>query len=127
MIGKNFIEEDLELKRLVTSAPEDRPRFDWSNVARNQTTNGLADSQSTDNPAEGHFASASLSTEKQRHMETADIADMIGEAVTDFMLSRQEDAIFTDQNQNLVSEIARVVSLELNARHTESDAGAGTF
>ena len=117
MIGKNFIEEDLELKRLVSSAPEDRPRFDWANVARNRAEEDEDDIR----------ISVSMNGE-ERHMQTADIADMIGEAVTDLMLSRQEEAIFTDHNQNLVADIACAVSREVAARLGQgADESAGAL
>ncbi|MCB1096118.1 MAG: ribonucleoside-diphosphate reductase subunit alpha [Verrucomicrobiae bacterium] len=128
MIGKNFIEEDLELKRLVESSPKDRPRFDWANVARNGLTNRTAGEGLMPAPEVTDDVRITVEVNgEQRNMETSDIADMIGEAVTDLMLSRQEDAIFTDKNQSLVTEIARVVSLELNARHTDSEGDAATL
>ena len=122
MIGKNFIEEDLELKRLVTSAPKDRPRYDWAKAARL----GNGDEDASNSSTEQVRVSVVVNGE-ERHVQTDDIADMIGEAITDLMLSRQEEAIYTDQHQNLVADIARGVSLELSARHTEAGGESMTL
>jgi len=101
MIGKNHVEEDLQLKSYARSSAESKPRFNWA-----------------DEPG---FSQSSpripvLDRGEQKSYSSGDIATIIGEALTDLMLSRQESEIFTDKNRRLVGQIAQMVSSELSAK-----------
>ncbi|HEX2749177.1 MAG TPA: ribonucleoside-diphosphate reductase subunit alpha [Verrucomicrobiales bacterium] len=98
MIGKNHIEEDIQLKAFVRSRPESKPRYNW------------ADESVLPQPAPRIPV---LDHGEQKSFTAGDIATIIGEALTDLMLSRQENEIFTDKNRRLVSQIAQMVSGEL--------------
>src|SRR5688572_9721766 len=101
MIGKNHVEEDLQLKAFVRTPFESKPRYNWAD--------------------EISFSPVSpripvLDHGEQKSFTAGDIATIIGEALTDLMLSRQENEIFTDKNRRLVGQIAQMVSGELAAK-----------
>lgn len=98
MIGKNHVEEDLQLKAFARSTPESKPRYNWADEA--VTPQSVSSIPVVDRG-------------QQKSFSAGDIATMIGEALTDLMLSRQEDEIFTDKNRRLVRQIAQMVSTEL--------------
>jgi ribonucleoside-diphosphate reductase alpha chain len=103
MIGKNHVEEDLQLKSIVrTVRPESKPRYNW------------ADETILPSAHPPHIPI--VEGGQQKSFTAGDIATIIGEALTDLMLSRQENDIFTDKNRRLVSQIAQAVSGELATR-----------
>ncbi len=95
MFQKISFEEDLELKRYVTTPKSKKPRFDW---AATITENGLKDPEIKIKAEDG-----------ERDFNLAEIAETIGEALTDLLLSRQENEIFTDVNQKFVASVAESV------------------
>ena len=95
MIQKISFEEDLELKRYVSTPKDKKPRFDWAAVV---TENRLQHPEIKIEADDG-----------ERDFDLAEIADTIGEALTDLMLARQEDEIFTDVNQKFVASVAENV------------------
>ena len=95
MIQKISFEEDLELKRFATIPKEKKPRFDWRGVIEQ----GGLQRPEIKVAAEG----------QERDFDLAEIADTIGAALTDLLLSRQEDEIFTDKNQKFVATVAESV------------------
>ena len=102
MIGKNHVEEDLQLKIISRSIqPGSKPRFNWADET-------VVPPQPSIIPI--------LDGGQQKTFTAGDIATIIGEALTDLMLSRQENEIFTDKNRRLVSQIAQAVSGELAAK-----------
>ena len=102
MIAKNLIEEDIELKNMARNNPADhKPRFNWAG----------------DPQAVAALHSIPVMDQGERKLFTqGDIATIIGEALTDLMLVRQEQEIFTDKNRQLVAQIAHAVSDELASR-----------
>lgn len=95
MIHKISFEEDLELKRFASTPKDKKPRFDWRGVI-----------------AEDSFQrpEVKIATEGgDRDFDLAEIAETIGAALTDLLLSRQEDEIFTDHNQKFVATVAESV------------------
>ena len=102
MIAKNLIEEDIELKNMARTTPADhKPRFNWAG----------------DPQAVAALHSIPVMDQGERKLFTqGDIATIIGEALTDLMLVRQEQEIFTDKNRQLVAQIAHAVSDELASR-----------
>ena len=49
-------------------------------------------------------------TASDRDFHIAEVAEVIGEALTDLMLSREEEEIYTPQNRELVVESSRLVA-----------------
>ena len=95
MFQKISFEEDLELKRYVTAPKHEKPRFDWA-----AAVNG------------NHLQHSEIKIEAEdgeRDFDLAEIAETIGEALTDLLLARQENEIFTDVNQKFVAGIAESV------------------
>ena len=91
MIARNTIEEDIHLKEVVRqSKSSNQPRFEW-----------LA-------PAGG--------TNGQQLYSCSDVSKMIGDALTNLLLARQEQDIFNEKNQQLVSTLSAAVSRELESR-----------
>ena len=101
MIQKISFEEDLELKRYASISKDNKPRFDWAALV---TENRLQHPE-IKIEAEGG----------ERDFDLAEIADTIGEALTDLLLARQEEEIFTDVNQKFVASIAESVGKVLAA------------
>ncbi|ADE54497.1 ribonucleoside-diphosphate reductase subunit alpha [Coraliomargarita akajimensis] len=95
MIQKISFEEDLELKRFATTPKDKKPRFDWR---------GVITEDSFQRPEIKIAANGG-----ERDFDLAEIADTIGAALTDLLLSRQENDIFTDHNQKFVATVAESV------------------
>lgn len=95
MIHKISFEEDLELKRYTSTPKDKKPRYDWRGVI-----------------GEGSFSRSQIKIQSgsaERDFDLAEIADTIGAALTDLLLSRQEEEIFTDVNQKFVASVAESV------------------
>ena len=108
MIGKNHVEEDLKLKVLTRSTrPESKPRFNWAD--------------DTVLPPQASYIPA-LDGGQQKTFSAGDIATIIGEALTDLMLSRQEEDIFSDKNRRLVGQIAQAVSGEIAVKSSDGES-----
>ncbi len=91
MIARNSIEEDIQLKELIRQ-PHTKPRYDWSGPGNDSPANHS-----------GVYTSN-------------DVSKMIGDALTDLLLARQEQDIFNEKNQNLVNTLSAAVTNELEAR-----------
>jgi len=110
MIQKISFEEDLELKRFTSTPKEKKPRFDWRGVV-----------------GEDRFQRPEITIESdagESAFDLAEIADTIGAALTDLLLSRQEEkeTIFSDVNQQFVAKIAASVG-EVLAGQAEQGRG----
>ena len=85
-----FFREDIALKHAVRSPADAKPRFNWRESL----------------PAAAAPASAGL--------DAAQIADIVGAALTDLLVARQEQDIFTESNRQFVaavaSDVVRVLS-----------------
>ncbi len=106
MIRHLEIDEDLALKRFAQTPDDQKPRFNWREVVGNDalvqplvrvTLGGV-----------------------ERDFDVAEIADTVGAALTDLLLSRQVQDIYTEQNRHLVAEVAREVGADIVARWTEN-------
>ena len=95
MIQKISFDEDLELKRFVTTPKEKKPRYDWAGVL------GEDRLQRSEIKIESEGA--------ERDFDLAEIADTIGAALTDLLLSRQVKDIFNEDNRDFVARIAENV------------------
>jgi ribonucleoside-diphosphate reductase alpha chain len=102
MIRNLSYEEDLALKRVVNTPPENKPRFSWSDSLPEAEIISTA-------------ASEILVTRgrEEKHFNLADVADQIGQALTDLLLSREERDIFNERNRSFVANIARSVATKL--------------
>ena len=101
MIQKLSYEQDLELKRYASTPKDQKPRYDWRGVV------GADRLQHTE-------IKVSLKG-GECDFDLAEIADTIGVALTDLLLSRQEDEIFTEANQRFVASIAESIGSVLDA------------
>ena len=85
-----FFREDIALKHAVRAPADAKPRFNWRESL----------------PAAASPASAGL--------DAAQIADIVGAALTDLLVARQEQDIFTESNRQFVaavaSDVVRVLS-----------------
>jgi ribonucleoside-diphosphate reductase alpha chain len=94
MITREFIEQERELHRYASTPEEQKPRFQWAELAQ----------------------AASLNV--------SEIAEMVGKAVTDLALSRNQDNIFTEENRELVAGISKAVSRDIINRLQNEDSSA---
>ncbi len=110
MIRNFSFDEDLALKRFAATPAEQKPRFNWREV--------IADA-SVKQPAVKIESGG-----EERDFDVADVAEIIGNALTDLMLSReeQEEKIFTEQNRSFVAGVARAVAERL-ARQISDETG----
>ena len=77
-----FFREDIALKHAVRAPADAKPRFNWRESL----------------PAASAPASAGL--------DAAQIADIVGAALTDLLVARQEQDIFTESNRQFVAAVA---------------------
>lgn len=108
MIQKISFEEDLELKRFAATPKEKKPRFEWASVL-----------------GEDRLRRPEIKIDTggaERDFDIAEIADTIGNALTDLLLSRQEEDIFTEVNRNFVASVAESVG-EVLAKQIEQGRG----
>ena len=108
----NFIEEDLELQRYAATPQENKPRFNWRDLA--ETPEDLQDTGTQIKVQVG---------DQQRDFDLAEVADTIGSALTDLMLSRNEEDIYNEANRRRVSAISKAVAKELLAQVPEDVDG----
>lgn len=110
MIGRTFFEEDQALKRYAAEPAERKPSFDWSPEAA----------------VEQPGANSRLFVEngnEHRNLKPAEIAGMVGGALTDLLLARNETDIFTDENRSLVSQVSKSVVQQLLGRNPVNGDG----
>ena len=102
MFYRENLEEDQALKRFALTPKDQKPRFDWGLVVGSEA-----------------FNLPNLKIDmagSQRDFSLAEIADTIGGALTNLMLSRRQDRaeeIFSDRNRAFVAGVARAVGQEL--------------
>ncbi|NBB80340.1 MAG: ribonucleoside-diphosphate reductase subunit alpha, partial [Verrucomicrobia bacterium] len=104
MIQKISFEEDLELKRFAATPKEKKPRFEWASVLGEDRLKRPEIKVDADGA--------------ERDFDIAEIADTIGNALTDLLLSRQEQDIFTEVNRKFVASVAESVG-EVLAKQIE--------
>ena len=94
------LDEDIALKRLVTTPRELKPGFCWHSDL---------DLDSVHHPG----IIVSRSSGEEQEFSLANVADEIGEALTDLLLSREEKNIFNEQNRGFVANVAHSVATRL--------------
>lgn len=111
MITRDFIEQDRLLQRYAATPQDKKPRYDWAGSIREaQTASQTALQVRVDG--------------QTRAFDLAEIADTVGNAVTDLALSRNQEDIFTEDNRRLVAVIAEAVARELADRAMEDGGGS---
>ena len=88
MITRNFIEQDIELQRAAETPEDMKPRFNWGEMAK-----------APELPSSRIHIEAGNG---QEELSVEQIAETVGKAVTDLALSRKQDDIFNESNQQLV-------------------------
>ena len=88
-----FFHSDIALKNAVRTPAEAKPRFNWRESLPTSPTGAAVPEQANLGPA--------------------DIADIVGGALTDLLVSRQVAEIFTVSNREFVAAVACDVSLHL--------------
>ena len=88
-----FFHSDIALKNAVRTPAEAKPRFNWRESLPTSPTGAAVPEQANLGPA--------------------DIADIVGGALTDLLVSRQVAEIFTASNREFVAAVACDVSLHL--------------
>ena len=104
-----IFDEDKLLVKAAGRPSESKPRFDWAKglgdnrfeVPKVRITDGAGD----------------------RDFHIAEVAEVIGEALTNLMISREENEIYTPKNRELVVESARIVADRLIERMAEEEEG----
>ena len=94
------LDEDLALKRLVTTPRDQKPDFSWRD-----SINLI----SVSHPA----ITVTRSTGEEEGFNLCDVADEIGQALTDLLLSREEKNIFNEENRGFVANVAHSVATRL--------------
>lgn len=101
------LDEDIALKRLVTTPRSQKPDFSWREAINASTP-----------PHPGITVTRSTGEEKIFSLE--EVADEIGEALTDLLLSREEKNIFNEENRGFVANVAHSVATSLATQAKET-------
>jgi ribonucleoside-diphosphate reductase alpha chain len=110
MITRNFIQQDIELQRAAETPEDMKPRFNWGEMAK-----------APELPSPRIHIEAGNG---QEELSVEQIAETVGKAVTDLALSRKQDDIFNESNQQLVANIVASVSDMLHAKVSDEDNDA---
>ncbi len=104
MIHKKTLAEDIAIKRFAAAPVEDKPRFDWRVV--------VVDEEVEQPALKVAVAGAELD------FDLAEVADTIGSALADLLLSRDQaaDDIYTSDNRDFVAAVSRAVVDLLSAQ-----------
>ena len=100
MIRHISLDEDNALKRLVSTPRELKPGFCWHEAYELQGASHPGIIVARNNGEEHEFS-------------LANVADEIGEALTDLLLSREEKNIFNERNRGFVANVAHSVATRL--------------
>lgn len=106
MIKHHPYEEDLALKRFAQAPEDSKPHFNWRGVI-------TEDQRFPEDIAPG--AIKVRQRNEIQEFDPAEVADTVGVALTNLLLSRDEneDEIFTDENQSFVAMVANKVARRL--------------
>jgi len=99
MIRNITFEEDRALKRFASIPADQKPRFNWSEVLPE------------DSRVQPEIKIREQGDEKI--FDLAYIAETIGNALTNLLLARHEEEIFTEENRRFVAAVAREVGQKL--------------
>jgi ribonucleoside-diphosphate reductase alpha chain len=104
-----IFEEDRLLAKAAGTPSENKPRFDWAEALGDNRFE-IPKVRITDSAGDRDF-----------HID--EVAEVIGEALTNLMISREENEIYTPKNRALVVESARIVADRLIERMAEEEEG----
>jgi len=104
-----IFEEDRLLAKAAGTPSENKPRFDWAEALGDNRFE-IPKVRITDSAGDRDF-------------HIAEVAEVIGEALTNLMISREENEIYTPKNRALVVESARIVADRLIERMAEEEEG----
>ena len=112
MIEKRLLFEDEALKRYAEASDEEMPRYNWGTaiIEERITT-----------PAVKLNVAGSLTD-----FDLSEVADTIGSALTNLLLSRDKQEIFTDSNRAFVAGVSRSVCEVLHRRMEETQVPSVT-
>ena len=102
MLRHISLAEDLALKRLATTPLDQKPGYAWREA--------LGDASFETALPE---VIVMRGTGDERQFNLADVADEIGAALTDLLLSREEKNIFNEENRAFVANVAHSVATRL--------------
>jgi len=109
MIRNFSFDQDLALKRYATTPADQKPKFNWREVVLDERLV----------QPEVKVNSGGI----EQDFDLAEVADTIGCALTDLLLSREESNIFTDENREFVAKMAREVSERIVQKAHEDGGG----
>ncbi|MFY8268988.1 MAG: ribonucleoside-diphosphate reductase subunit alpha, partial [Terrimicrobiaceae bacterium] len=94
------LDEDIALKRLVTMPRNQKPDFSWRESVSPPA-----------HPLPG--ITVTRHNGEEESFSLSDVADQIGDALTDLLLSREEKNIFNEANRGFVANVAHSVAMSL--------------
>jgi ribonucleoside-diphosphate reductase alpha chain len=109
MIHEKTLAEDLALKRFVAAPDDEKPRYNWGTM--------VLDEQLAVPHIKVHGPSG------EREFDLLEVADTIGSALTNLLLSRQTHDIYNDANRLFVADVAKAVGHEVTELAGQSDDG----
>jgi len=102
MQSRISLEEDIALKRLVTTPREQKPDFAWREALGDSTSE-------TPLPEITVLRTGGL----ESVLSMADVADEVGHALTDLLLAREEEDIFNEENRIFVANVSHSLASRL--------------
>ncbi len=102
MLSRITLEEDLALKRLIATPRDQKPEYQWRDVLREGSYH--------DSLPE---ITVTRISGKDECLSLADVADEIGNALTDLLLAREETDIFNERNRAFVASVAHSLASRL--------------
>ncbi|MFO1483830.1 MAG: ribonucleoside-diphosphate reductase subunit alpha [Verrucomicrobiaceae bacterium] len=111
----SLLQEDKVLKKVTQTPKDQKPHFEWSTLA--------VTSVETSSPSSIKVNVGGA----ERDFDAKEIADTVGNALTDLFLARQKEGdIFNEHNQQLVQKISRAVTEEIYQRTAQLAEGNGS-
>lgn len=102
------LNEDLALKRFSETPCDQKPRFNWREVIPQDSTPSLEVNVQM--------------PEGEKRLDLPEVAETIGHALTDLLLSREQESIYTEQNQSFVATVTRAVAQALSKALADDSA-----
>jgi ribonucleoside-diphosphate reductase alpha chain len=108
MIAKKLIHEDEQLKKLAKKPKHEKTFFEWHNA--------LAEMD----PAMSDGAVKVKVGVHEKDFNLGEIANTVGNALTDLFVAREVSDIYNEENLRLVKSISHVVAEEISAQSREA-------
>jgi ribonucleoside-diphosphate reductase alpha chain len=108
------LQQDIALKRFTSAPLDQKPQFEWSKA--------LEGSSETD------IGTITLrSPQGETPYELSDVANKIGGALTDLLLSREETDVFTNENIEFVRKVTIQALNKIRQRRSGTSGGAVSY